>query len=273
MPIIRNCNQISKRIFLEMENFLDLYENRRGNLLNKKSGFTLLELLVVVGILAALVALALPYYQDYVNQSRITAAQADLNTFAKALANYDQLEPTLFPALSTDLRSLIGKYLQDYRSTTGQVNPKDPWGNDYTVRPPAGTLISRGPDGTLNTLAAARVANGDDIVVTWKPEFFVSSARALNDVTVEVQFSRKTVPTSIVGGEATVAGGAGGGVSTARSKISDTIYRFTIPAMTGAVVDRTVTMAIGVQAQDKTVGGWDNNPVTGTTGNIATFTF
>ena len=29
-----------------------------------RSGFTLLELLVVVGILAALVALALPFYQD-----------------------------------------------------------------------------------------------------------------------------------------------------------------------------------------------------------------
>jgi len=35
------------------------------------SGFTLLELLVVVGILAALVALALPFYQDYVNQSKL----------------------------------------------------------------------------------------------------------------------------------------------------------------------------------------------------------
>jgi prepilin-type N-terminal cleavage/methylation domain-containing protein len=51
-----------------------------------KSGFTLLELLVVVGILAALVALALPFYQDYVNQSKLTAAEADLQTFKKALA-------------------------------------------------------------------------------------------------------------------------------------------------------------------------------------------
>ena len=90
------------------------------------SGFTLLELLVVVGILAALVALALPFYQDYVNQSKITAAQADLQTFKKALAMYDQLEPTPYKT-PDDFRPLLGKYLQEFGLNKDQKMPMDPW--------------------------------------------------------------------------------------------------------------------------------------------------
>lgn len=48
----------------------------------KKSGFTLVELMIVIAIIAILVALALPNYQESVRKSRRADAQADLIEFA-----------------------------------------------------------------------------------------------------------------------------------------------------------------------------------------------
>lgn len=242
-----------------------------------RSGFTLLELLVVVGILAALVALALPFYQDYVNQSKLTAAEADLQTFKKALAMYDQLESSSFA--STNLTGLIGKYMQDYRTFNGQVNPVDPWGNDYQILPQEGVVMSWGPDGQIQTDIttgdAARRPLGDDILVTWKPPFFVSSVRAVNQNTVEVVFSRKI---KYISGAATLYFTINNTTVKAATnviKVSDTVYRFITTANLVKLTTYTVTAipAVGkIEGQDNKAS-FDSNPSTGTTGATASFTY
>jgi len=211
-----------------------------------RSGFTLLELLVVVGILAALVALALPFYQDYVSQSKITAAGADLQTFKKALAMYDQLEPKMF--VGSDLLPLIGKYLQDYRLLSDQENPVDPWGNDYKIDSSVGVVYSMGPNGkddssTDDTLKD-RNPSKDDIMVSWKPDFFVSSVSRINDTTMDVSFSRKV--STLGNTDVTVT--AGPIPSTSVQKISDTQFR----AKFGGVLPTTGTVSVlsTVVAQD-----------------------
>jgi prepilin-type N-terminal cleavage/methylation domain-containing protein len=209
-----------------------------------KSGFTLLELLVVVGILAALVALALPFYQDYVNQSKLTAAEADLQTFKKALAMYDQLETAMFN--ETNFLPLIGKYLQDFRTFPGQTQPLDPWANDYDFLADAGVIWSYGPNGNDDSAVSALTRNpsGDDIMVTWKPDFFLASARRINDTTLEIGFSRKvstTTPLAI--GHVT----APAGISVVQ-KISDTIFRLKFNAVLATT--GTVTLSTGLSAQD-----------------------
>jgi len=223
-------------------------------------GFTLLELLIVVGILAALVALALPYYQDYLTQSRLTAAQSDLKTFAKALASYDQLEPNMFNSVD-NLTPLIGKYLHDFRTFTGQLIPRDPWGRDYVVRPTDGTVISGGPNGTIDTPSGNRLPSGDDLLIAWKPPFFISDARTAGTNYVDVTFSRKiqSGPTqaniTFVGGTPTAQGDG--------LRLSDTIFRIPV---SGSAAGRTIRITNSTVTAQDGKNSFDTNP-SGSPGN------
>ncbi len=53
-------------------------------------GFTLIELMVVVAIVAILLAIAIPSYEGYVLKSQIRKAQADLSALALNAENYLQ---------------------------------------------------------------------------------------------------------------------------------------------------------------------------------------
>ncbi|MGQ5525011.1 type IV pilin protein [Chitinimonas sp. PSY-7] len=52
------------------------------------SGFTLIELMIVVAIIGVLAAIAIPQYSNYIARSRKVAAQADLMKYAQALERY-----------------------------------------------------------------------------------------------------------------------------------------------------------------------------------------
>jgi type IV pilus assembly protein PilA len=46
--------------------------------MHRQQGFTLIELMIVVAIIAILAAIAMPAYQDYVARSQVTAGLADI---------------------------------------------------------------------------------------------------------------------------------------------------------------------------------------------------
>ncbi|MEN5068577.1 pilin [Stenotrophomonas sp. TWI1183] len=51
-----------------------------GVRLHASAGVTLIELIIGVGILATLLAIAIPYYQNYATRARITAMLAEVST-------------------------------------------------------------------------------------------------------------------------------------------------------------------------------------------------
>ena len=75
----------------------------------KKKGFTLLELLVVLAILAILIAIAIPVYKNQKEKAAITAHNANVRVLETAVESYRQDHSEL----PGDLQDLVkGEYIK-----------------------------------------------------------------------------------------------------------------------------------------------------------------
>jgi len=92
-------------------------------------GFTLLELLFVVAILATLSALAIPSYSDYVQRVKIARAIVEIRMISNQIAMHQDHNGG-FPDTLAEL---------------GLPVPKDPWGHPYQYLLLAGKP-DKGPD-------------------------------------------------------------------------------------------------------------------------------
>ncbi len=117
------------------------------------SGFTLLELLVVIVIIGLLASYVGPRYFSQLGKSEVTTAKAQMQALARALDHY-RLDVGHYPSTEQQLNALVvkpgneakwnGPYLQN-------AVPRDPWGQPYVYRLPGQKgdfdLISYGKDG------------------------------------------------------------------------------------------------------------------------------
>ena len=104
------------------------------------AGFTLIEIMVVVVILAVLGALVVPKILENVDKARVTRAQSDIRAVQTALDLY-RLDNFKYPTTEQGLQALVTQpvdpTITNYRSGGYLPSlPKDPWNNVYLYASP-----------------------------------------------------------------------------------------------------------------------------------------
>ncbi len=142
----------------------------------KRRGFTLMEMLVVLGILVLLLALVTPRILGTQKKADITTTQSQIKLLRACLQRY-ALDMKEFPTTEQGLKALIecpsdvsetsaARWAGPY-TETGEL-PKDAWGNDFSYEYPPTRgkgdypdIWSVGPDGEDGT---------DDDIVSWSKD-------------------------------------------------------------------------------------------------------
>lgn len=138
-----------------------------------RRGFTLIEMLVVIAVIAVLAAVVSPMVFRNVSDAKSTAARAQIETFGLALDAY-RLDNDYYPSTTQGLAALMrrpegnpeargwrGPYLR-------REVPLDPWDRPYLYRSPGDSspatfdLYSLGRDGQSG-------GEGEDAdIVSWR---------------------------------------------------------------------------------------------------------
>jgi general secretion pathway protein G len=119
-----------------------------------EGGFTLIEILVVIAIIALIMSLVGPRVLNYLGESKVKAARIQIQSFGSALDLFN-LDTGRYPTTGEGLTALVqspgtipswnGPYLK------GGVLPNDPWGKAYVYRSPGEhgpyDIMSYGSDG------------------------------------------------------------------------------------------------------------------------------
>lgn len=131
----------------------------RKNSSPRQTGFTLIEIMVVVVIISVLIGLVAPNILGRVDEARVTAARADIATLEQALEMY-KLDNHRYPSTEQGLQALIeqpsGSPEPKNWNPSGYLKkgklPVDPWGNDYQYLSPGSVgpfdIYSLGADGS-----------------------------------------------------------------------------------------------------------------------------
>jgi general secretion pathway protein G len=149
----------------------------------KRSGMSLLEILIVLSILAVLIAIIAPRILGSQKKADIKSTRLQIANIESALKLYST-DVRTFPSTEEGLAALLEKPSDEKRARQwdgpyfdGEQLPVDPWGNEfkYEYPPTHGKrdfpdLWSFGPDGEENS---------DDDIVNWS----ASGSGSSNDST------------------------------------------------------------------------------------------
>lgn len=110
--------------------------------LQQIAGFTLLEMLVVMALIALLAGIAAPIYFGRADSARVKKAETDFSIIATALSLY-KLDNAMLPTSEQGLQALVSKPrlppLPPRYKADGYLRalPLDPWGRPYHYLAPS----------------------------------------------------------------------------------------------------------------------------------------
>ncbi len=145
------------RLFRQLNDII-LKDDKGCNTMTKRlnTGFTLIEIMVVVVILGILAAMVAPKILSRPDQAKVTVARSDIESIAQALELF-RLDNGFYPSIDQGLDALVTKptIVPEARNWNPEgylkKTPQDPWGNAYMYLYPGAhgkyDLYSLGADG------------------------------------------------------------------------------------------------------------------------------
>lgn len=133
---------------------------------SKQRGFTLIEVMVVVVILAILAAFVVPKIMSRPEQARIVKAKQDILAIENAMNLY-KLDNAFYPSTDQGIAALVIRPTSDPvpQSWTSYLKeiPKDPWGRPYQY-------INPGKHGEIDifTYGSSGQPNGKTEIGNWE---------------------------------------------------------------------------------------------------------
>ena len=134
----------------------------------RNKAFTLVEILLVVVIIAALAMMVVPRLTGRSEQAKKAIAKADINSLIPTALKLYELDNGNFPTTSQGLNALLKKpssspMPQSWNGPYVEKEPLDPWGNPYVYESPGShrsdyDLSSKGKDESKD----------DDDIVNWE---------------------------------------------------------------------------------------------------------
>ncbi|MBI3306478.1 MAG: type II secretion system major pseudopilin GspG [Candidatus Omnitrophica bacterium] len=134
-------------------------------------GFSLIEIILVVVIIATLSAMVVPRLLGRSDQARIAAAKADIEVNIPTALKLYELDNGFFPTTEQGLKALLKKPTsnptpQNWNGPYLEKTPLDPWGKPYqyqspgTHRPHDYDVFSQGKNPKSDKV--------DDDIVNWE---------------------------------------------------------------------------------------------------------
>ncbi len=134
-----------------------------------RKGFTLIEIMIVVIIIAALAAMVVPRFAGRTEQAKKAIVQADINSNIGMALKLYELDNGRFPTTQEGLNALLSKPSSassaNWNGPYLEKKPIDPWHNPYRYKYPGAhnksgyDLYSSGADSSEGT---------DDDIGNWE---------------------------------------------------------------------------------------------------------
>jgi len=155
------CGKYSNRVLTKTDRSM-MEIMLKHQVKKRASGFTLIEVMVVIVILGILAAVVVPRVMDRPDAARIVKAKQDIRSMESALELY-RLDNFNYPSTDQGLDALVtqpsGSPEPKNWKEGGYMKrvPKDPWGNDYQyLNPGVNSAID------IFTFGADGVEGGED---------------------------------------------------------------------------------------------------------------
>lgn len=143
----------------------------REKLRNLQGGFTLIELMLVIVIIATLAAVVFPRFVGRAQQARVAAAKADINSNLALALDLYEMDNGFYPTTEQGLEALLRKPAsspipQNWQGPYIKRKAIDPWGNTYMYVSPG----IHNEDYDLYSLGSDGSEGGVDDITNWIEE-------------------------------------------------------------------------------------------------------